>query len=204
MDAQIEQLTRRVEQTQHGFTDIRKAADELADQSIAARLKLADALYASPAHQARMLATFLYGDLAAQVESCLPTLRTVVSPDADWRVQEILANAFDRCCKDMGYERALPTIRDWLNDPSPNVRRAVSEGLRIWTARPYFKDHPDEAIALLAPHRADASDYLRKSIGNALRDISRKHPELVRAELSTWALTDRRTLFTYKLAAKFL
>lgn len=204
MDAQIAQLIRRVEQTKNGFGDIRKAADELTDQPVAERLKLAEALYALPVHQARMLATFLYGDLSAQVDTCLPTLRTVVSRDDDWRVQEILAQAFDRYCKDTGYERALPTIRDWLSDPSPNVRRAVSEGLRIWTTRPYFKDHPDDAIALLSPHRADASEYLRKSIGNALRDISRKHSDLVREELSTWDLSDRRTRFTYKLAARLI
>jgi 3-methyladenine DNA glycosylase AlkD len=205
MDALIEQLTRRVEQTHNGFTDIRHAADELAaSQSLDERLRLAEALYASPVHQARMLAIFLYGDLAALRAAVLPILRQTVSRDVDWRVQEILAQAFDRYCKDTGYEAALLTIRAWLSDDSLNVRRAVSEGLRIWTARPYFKDHPAEAIALLSPHHADSREYLRKSIGNALRDISRKHPDLVRAELDTWDLSDKRSAFTHKLAAKFL
>ena len=119
-------------------------------------------------------------------------------------MQEILAQAFDRFCADTGYEQALPTIIDWLSDESPNVRRAVTEGLRIWTSRPYFKDHPGDAIALLSQHRADPSEYLRKSVGNALRDISKKHPDLVRAELARWDLADKRTKLTYKLAAKFL
>jgi 3-methyladenine DNA glycosylase AlkC len=180
MDEQIEQLTRRVEKTTNGFTDIRRAADELTDRPADERLRIAEALYGSPVHQARMLAIYLYGDLAAQ------------------------SQAFDRYCRDAGYERALPTIIEWLSDDSANVRRAVSEGLRIWTTRPYFKDHPGEAIALLSPHRSDASEYLRKSIGNALRDISRKHPDLIRAELAQWDLSDKRTLFTYKLACKFL
>ena len=83
-------------------------------------------------------------------------------------------------------------------------RKSVSEGLRIWTARPYFSDHPAAAIALLSQHHADASVYLRKSVGNALRDISRKHPDLVRAELAHWDRSDKRVLVTYKLAAKFL
>ncbi len=206
MDDEIQQLVQRVEQTQHGFTDIRRAADELAaSRSAGERLHLAEMLYLSPVHQARMLAIFLYGDLvAAFVEPCLAFLRQTVSRDSDWRAQEILAQAFDRLCADMGYETALPLIRDWLGDPSPNVRRAVTEGLRIWTSRPYFHEHPAEAVALLRQHRADPSDYLRKSVGNALRDISRKYPDLVRAELATWDLADRRTLFTYKLAAKFL
>ncbi|MEP6775088.1 MAG: HEAT repeat domain-containing protein, partial [Chloroflexota bacterium] len=46
--------------------------------------------------------------------------------------------------------------------------------------------------------------YVQESTGNALRDISRKHADLVRAELSGWDLSDPRTAFTYKLAARFL
>ncbi len=200
----IEQLTERVARTQHGFTDVRRAADELAVESVDERLRIAEALYQSPIVQVRMLATFLYGDMAEQSELCLTILRTVVSRDADWRVQEILAKAFDRFCADSGYEQALPTIIAWLSDESPNTRRAVTEGLRIWTSRPYFKDHPLEAIGLLSQHRADPSEYLRKSVGNALRDISKRHADLVRAEVVRWDLGDKPTKLTYKLATKFL
>ena len=46
-------------------------------------------------------------------------------------------------------EAALPLIKEWLNSDCANVRRAVSEGLRVWTSRPYFKDNPQIAIQLL-------------------------------------------------------
>jgi 3-methyladenine DNA glycosylase AlkC len=62
-------------------------------------------------------------------------------------------------------------------------RRAVSEGLRIWTNRPYFNEHPQEAINILSKYKTDESEYVRKSIGNALKDISKKHPELIKAVL---------------------
>jgi 3-methyladenine DNA glycosylase AlkC len=101
-------------------------------------------------------------------------------------VQEILAKAFDRYCADIGYEQALPVIKEWLSDSSPNVRRAVTEGLRIWTGRPYFRDHPEIAVQLLSRLRDDESEYVRKSVGNAIRDISKKHKELVRNELQRW------------------
>ena len=101
-----------------------------------------------------------------------------------WKVQEILAIAFDNHCKIIGYEAALPLIKEWLNDDCANVRRAVSEGLRVWTSRPYFKDNPQIAIQLLSSHREDKSEYVRKSVGNALRDISKKHPELIMVELN--------------------
>ena len=64
---------------------------------------------------------------------------------------------------------------EWLADSSPNVRRAFTEGLRIWTGRPYFHNHPEVAIQLLSQLRNDESEYVRKSVGNALRDISKKH-----------------------------
>lgn len=61
-------------------------------------------------------------------------LKKRVSRDDDWRVQEILAKAFDRFCSDTGYEKALPVLREWLADSNPDARRIVTEGLRIWTS----------------------------------------------------------------------
>jgi 3-methyladenine DNA glycosylase AlkD len=198
-------LIRRVQKTTNGFADIQKASEEVfASHTAAETLALARQLFASDVHQARMLATFLLGRLAAHSKPSLAFLRRRVSRDADWRVQEILAQAFDRCCREAGYERSLPVIESWLADPNPNVRRAVSEGLRIWTARDYFREHPALAIRLLSTLRADESEYVRKSAGNALRDISRRHPKLVAAELTKWNTADERVRQTYKLAAGFL
>jgi 3-methyladenine DNA glycosylase AlkC len=95
-------------------------------------------------------------------------------------------------------------IKDWLADANPNVRRAVTEGLRIWTTRDYFPEQPDVAIRLLSQLHADESEYVRKSVGNALRDISRKHKDLVRKEVQGWNMTNRHIRQTYKLASKFL
>lgn len=113
----------------------------------------------------------------------------------------MLAKAFDHYCKTIGYEESLPTIKKWLTDRNPNVKRAVIEGLRIWTSRPYFKDNPTTAIQLISEHKSDESEYLRKSVGNALRDIAKKYPDKVLNEISTWDLTDKKTAFTYKLAS---
>jgi 3-methyladenine DNA glycosylase AlkC len=199
----VEALIERVKQTQHGFGDIAKAADEVVtthDDS----LEIAQTLFTSDVHQARMLAVFIFGHFAAKSEDVLKFMRNEVSRDADWRVQEILAQAFNRYCADFGYQQALPVIRDWLKDEHPNVRRAVSEGLRIWTTRDYFREHPDVAVHLLSVLRDDSSEYVRKSVGNALCDISRKHVNLVRAEVQTWDLSNKSIQQTYKLASKFL
>jgi len=129
-------------------------------------------------------------------------LKIKVSQDSSWQVQEIFAKAFDQYCKDIGYEKSLETIKDWLDDKNPNVCRAVTEGLRIWTGRDYFKTNPQLAIQLISQHKSNDCEYLRKSVGNSLRDISKKHKELVEKELSTWDLSDKRIYFTYKFVAK--
>lgn len=201
----IQALIQRVRKTQHGFLDIQKAADEaVAELAPTESLRIAKQLFASEIYQDRSLATFILGRLAAQSTESLEFLKQHVSQDQDWRVQEILAKAFDRYCADTGYEQALPVIQKWLANPSPNVRRAVTEGLRIWTGRPYFHDHPEIAIQLLSELRNDESEYVRKSVGNALRDISKNHKQLVKIELQQWDITDKRIGQTYKLAIKFL
>lgn len=201
----INSLTRRVQKTQHGITDIQKAAEEVfASHNKAETFSLAKELFTSELPQARMLATFLFGKLAAKSKESFTFIRKRVGSDKDWRVQEILAQAFDQYCKDSGYEKSLPVIKDWLADANPNVRRAVTEGLRIWTTRDYFRERPDTAIQLLSQLRADESEYVRKSVGNALRDISRKHKDLIRKELQSWDISSKQVQQTYKLAGKFL
>ncbi len=201
----VDKLMRRVRKTRHGFLDIQKTADQVVNErSNEESLRIAAQLVKSEIYQARSLATFIFGRMAAKSKEALNILKRQVSQDEDWRVQEILAKAFDRYCADVGYEKALPVIKAWLADPSPNVRRAVTEGLRIWTGRDYFNTHPKVAIKLLSRLRNDESEYVRKSVGNALRDISKKHRELVRDELSKWIIKNKQIEQTQKLANKFL
>ena len=115
-----------------------------------------------------------------------------------------MAKAFDEFCKKIGYEKALPIIDEWLKNNNPNTRRAVTEGLRIWTSRPYFKDNPNEAIERIASLKEDVSEYVRKSVGNALRDISKKFPELIKIELGSWKLESKEIKQVYKLASKLM
>ena len=165
--------------------------------------KLAFLAYKSHTYQVRMYSVFLFGYLSEQ-DDVLTFMRDEVSKDDNWRVQEVLAKAFDEFCKKIGYEKALPVIDEWLKNNNPNTRRAVTEGLRIWTSRPYFKDNPNEAIRRIAALKEDSSEYVRKSVGNALRDISKKFPELIKMELSSWKLESRETKQVYKLASRLV
>jgi len=165
--------------------------------------KLAFLSYESKVYQVRMYSVFLFGYLSDD-NDILTFMRDKVSKDNNWRVQEVLAKAFDEYCKNKGYENSIPVVDEWLSSDNPNTRRAVTEGLRIWTSRPYFKENPQEAIKRIAQLKEDASEYVRKSVGNALRDISRKFPELIKEELKTWNLETKEIKQVYKLANRFV
>ena len=165
--------------------------------------ELAFLAFKSNVYQVRMFSVFLFGYLSSD-EEILRFMRDEVSKDDNWRVQEVLAKAFDEFCKQTGYEKSLPIIDEWLINNNPNTRRAVTEGLRIWTSRPYFKDNPNEAIRRIAALKDDSSEYVRKSVGNSLRDISKKFPELIKIELDGWDINSKESQKVYKLASKFI
>ena len=165
--------------------------------------ELAFRSFKSNVYQVRMYSVFLFGYLSEQ-DDILAFMRDEVSKDDNWRVQEVLAKAFDEFCKKIGYEKALPVIDEWLKNNNPNTRRAVTEGLRIWTSRPYFKDNPNEAVRRIAALKEDSSEYVRKSVGNSLRDISKRFPELIKMELSSWKLESREIKQVYKLASRLV
>jgi len=45
---------------------------------------------------------------------------------------------------------------------------------------------------------------VRKSVGNVLRDISKKFPELIKIELGSWKLESKEIQQVYKLASKLI
>ncbi len=199
----MEEILKGLLKVEHGFKPIEMAARDLFKPgSDAKNMSLARDLLKNDHYQIRSVGVFILGYMASENDQALPVLKNEVSLDPSWQVQEILAKSFDQFCKDRGYKKALPVIKEWLDDKNPNVCRAVTEGLRIWTGRDYFRDNPGAAIGLISRNKNSESEYLRKSVGNSLRDISKKHPGLVEQETASWDLSDRRVLYTYKLVNK--
>lgn len=198
----MQHILSHLTQTEHGFKHIIAAGDDLLGDESLNHFDVAKQLIKHETYQGRMLGTYLLGDMAARNPSAFDLLKTTVSRDDNWRVQEMLAKAFDQYAKTTGYKKALPAITSWLSDSNPNVVRAVIEGLRIWTSRPYFKENPGVAVSLISHHNAHESEYVRKSVGNALRDIRRKYSDIVKQETENWDIADPRILFTHKLVYK--
>ena len=204
MDKYIKSLGKEFSIIKNGFKEQeKKAINDYKLNGIEYIKELAFLAYHSEVYQVRMYGVFLFGYLSTDKE-ILTFMREEVSKDENWRVQEVLAKSFDEFCKSIGYEKTLTVIDEWLNHDNPNTRRAVTEGLRIWTSRPYFKENPKEAIRRIANLKEDKSEYVRKSVGNALRDISKKFPELIKDELNTWKLENKEINQVYMLANKFI
>ena len=160
MKTYIEQLEKDFAPFQSGFKkEERRALQDYQNYKPEEIEQLAHFAYQSGVYQVRMYAVFLFGYLS-QKEAVFAFLREEVSKDDNWRVQEVLAKAFDEYCKKVGYEKALPVIDEWPAHSRANTRRAVTEGLRIWTSRPYFKEHPYEAIRRIAALKEDESEYV--------------------------------------------
>ena len=62
----------------------------------------------------------------------------------------------------------------------------------------------EEFIQRLDALKEDPSEYVRKSVGNALRDISKKFPDFIRKEVEAWSLDSKEIKQVYHLASKLI
>ena len=110
MKEYIASLEKEFSLIEHGFKEEEKRALTDYKSHDSEYIKhLAFLAYQTDIYQVRMYAVFLFGYLSKDQEILL-FMREEVSKDANWRVQEVLAKAFDEFCKNTGYEKALPTI----------------------------------------------------------------------------------------------
>lgn len=86
--------------------------------------------------------------------------------------------------------RTFAELARWATDPSPHVRRAVSEGVRPrlpWAGRlESLRRDPTPALALLERLKDDPHPYVRRSVANCLNDVAKDHPGRVTALARRW------------------
>lgn len=93
---------------------------------------------------------------------------------AEWAIRPLLLRHPDT---------VFATLQRWCADPSPHVRRLVSEGSRPrlpWglQLRPLIAD-PAPTLPLLAALQDDPSPCVRRSVANHLNDIAKDHPAVI-------------------------
>ncbi len=90
-------------------------------------------------------------------------------------------------------QQTLERLHQWCSDPSPHVRRLVSEGTRPrlpWAGRlPEFQKDPTAVFELLEKLKDDDSLYVRRSVANNLNDIYKDNPALVNKVAEKWLKT---------------
>jgi 3-methyladenine DNA glycosylase AlkC len=103
-------------------------------------------------------------------------------------------------------EATLARMETWARDPSPHVRRLVSEGARPrlpWASRlRRFQADPRPVLALLELLKDDPELYVRRSVANNLNDIGKDHPALLAETARRWqrgASEERRWLIRHAL-----
>lgn len=88
------------------------------------------------------------------------------------------------------YKYTIGIMNEWARDSNFHLRRAASEGIRPrlpWASKlQCFISDPKPVLDILEVLRSDPSDYVRKSVGNNLNDISKDWPELVIETLERW------------------
>jgi 3-methyladenine DNA glycosylase AlkC len=100
----------------------------------------------------------------------------------------------------------LARLEAWTTDPSPHVRRLVSEGTRPrlpWASRlREFQKDPRPVLKLLELLKDDPDLYVRRSVANNLNDIGKDHPALLVETARRWlvdATEERRWLVNHAL-----
>jgi 3-methyladenine DNA glycosylase AlkC len=87
-------------------------------------------------------------------------------------------------------EKTLARLKNWAKDPSPHVRRLVSEGTRPrlpWAMRlPAFQKDPQPVLNLLELLKDDPELYVRRSVANNLNDIGKDNPAMLYKTARAW------------------
>ena len=80
----------------------------------------------------------------------------------------------------------LPRLRCWAEHPELRTRRNVA----LSCAGGLAQTHPDQVMAILRPLVTDQRHMVHRAVLQALRAVARKHPNIVRQTMESWAVTD--------------
>ncbi len=103
-------------------------------------------------------------------------------------------------------DETLRVLHTWVSDPSPHVRRLVSEGTRPrlpWAPRVrWIEQQPERVLPLLEALKDDPASVVRRSVANHLNDLSKSDPDRVATIARRWlrgATPERKALVEHAL-----
>ena len=169
--------------------------------------RVIDALIASSDEKVNAVAIAMIVALYEQdLEAMLMGLKRTATLSKTWPREHscvALHNLFIR----YGVEPVLQKVCPWLMDPDEGVRRVVSECIRprlMMVAHiDELKRNPILLKKVFEPLLDDPSDYVRKSVGNCMNDVSKDNPAMLLEWLEEWSKKplskERRQIFSRAL-----
>ncbi len=167
-----------------------------------------DVLITSDHWQVRHLTALIATNCSIEENTITPYLSVIkaAAKDAHFAVRESAQMAMRELLQ-VFPDEVLQLYDEWLFNYNENIRRCVSESLRpvLVSGKNWLREKPQDSIRYLKKLNCDPSLYVRKSVGNNLADISRRHPELVLTTLQDWLDEnnyDKRTWFIARKACR--
>ncbi len=106
----------------------------------------------------------------------------------NWEIREMAGYAIRQCLKFNAID-TIASLWTYVSSNDENIRRIVSESLRPMADIPWLRD-PERngmVLELLTSLRADPSVYVRKSVGNNLKDLSKYMPKIILYRFESWS-----------------
>jgi 3-methyladenine DNA glycosylase AlkC len=113
----------------------------------------------------------------------------------DWMVRETAGGAIIAGLK-RNPKLVLKQLMLWACSTNENLRRLASESVRPWTEIKWMRDPTknDDILKILWILRKYSSEYVRKSVGNNLKDLSKYMPEKILTLLEKWIEEQKLTV----------
>ncbi len=104
-----------------------------------------------------------------------------------WEIREMSGQVIRKGLKVFPI-KSLAILKEWSTSESDNLRRLSIESLRPLADIKWLRDPKknDCILEILALNKADSSIYVRKSVGNNLKDLTKYMPEKILTLVREW------------------
>ena len=105
----------------------------------------------------------------------------------DWAIRETTSYTIIYGIK-KDPKAVFPFLMNWTKSDNENLRRIVSESLRPMAEVKWLRDPKknDKVVEILTILNKDPSIYVRKSVGNNIKDLSKYMPEKILDLMEQW------------------
>lgn len=105
----------------------------------------------------------------------------------DWEIRENACYPLRFALKKNKVE-TLNVLRSWAQDDNENIRRAAAESLRPLSEIKWLRDPEknDQVLEIISLINHDPSIYVRKAVGNNLKDLTKYMPEKILRLIEGW------------------